>query len=126
MLLNALVSERLQRILRLAAICSWCLLTILSLLPGSERPHTGYSGNVEHATAYLLSGLATRLGFHRSSRLELAMFSLAAAFFEICQIYIPGRHPGIDNWAASSAGAAIGILIGRFAAHSAHQHAGRA
>ena len=108
----------LQRAVRLAAICSWIMLTVLSLLPGSDRPHTGLSGNAEHMMAYLLAALVTRLAFRQAeSRWQLIAFSAAAAFFEVCQIWIPGRHAGIDNWAASSAAALIGIVTARIVCH---------
>lgn len=103
---------------RVLAALSWTTLTVLSLLPGSERPHTGASGNTEHFVAYALAALVTRLAFQNSkSRYQLLAFSLSAAAFEICQIYIPGRSPGIDNWAASTAGALFGVLLGRLLAH---------
>lgn len=101
-----------------ASAVSWGLLTVLSVLPGSDRPHTGFSGNLEHAVAYALSAGATRLClFGVSSRMQLVGFSLASGLFEIAQIWIPGRSAGLDNWAASTAGALAGILAGRVYAH---------
>jgi len=95
-----------------AAACSWILLTILSVVPGRHRPHTGASGNIEHIVAYLLAALVTKLAFPRLSGLrQIIAFSSASAFFEFCQIWIQGRSPGLDNWAASTFGAAIGILL---------------
>ncbi len=103
---------------RIAAAVACVLLTVLSLLPGSERPHTGASGNVEHVIAYALCGLVTRLGFaDRKSRHQLLLFSVAAGFFELCQIWTPGRSAGVDNWLASAAGALLGIGVGRFYCH---------
>jgi len=94
------------------ATCSWILLTILSVVPARHRPHTGVSGNIEHIIAYVLAALVTKLAFSRLSSLkQIVAFSSASAFFEFCQIWIPGRSPGIDNWAASTFGAAIGILL---------------
>ncbi len=101
----------------LAAI-SWAAITILSLLPGTERPHTGLSGNVEHFLAYALAAIATRLSlFGLSSRAQVLGFSLASAIFEIAQIWIPGRSAGVDNWLASTAGAALGALLARTIVH---------
>jgi VanZ family protein len=90
------------------------VLIILSLVPGSDRPHTGYPGNSEHIAAYILAAAATKLAFPTiKSRYHILAFSFASAFFEISQIWIPGRSPGFDNWASSSFGALIGTGVVR-------------
>ena len=111
--------------LRIAAVSAWLLLAI-PLVPGSDRPHTGMPGNAEHFIAYALSGLACRLTFISwRSRYQLFAFSLAAGTFEICQIWIVGRSPGVDNWVASTAGALLGICIGRLHDHWPPSRRGR-
>ncbi len=98
----------------LAATC--CLvITVLSLLPGNERPHTGYSGNIEHVAAYIGTAgfVALALLRWRVAMIVLA-FSAASAFFEICQIWIPGRTSLVENWVASTLGALIGALAARY------------
>ena len=110
--------RRAHLMLKLAAVCGWLALAALSLVPGSERLHTNLSGNFEHLLAYALAGCVTRLAFRRTpSRWQLLVFSGAAAGFEICQIWIPGRSAGVDNWAASSMGALIGIVSARSMVH---------
>ncbi|MCW6513030.1 hypothetical protein [Lichenifustis flavocetrariae] len=53
----------------MAAVCSWVILTVLSLVQGHDRPHKGALGNREHAMAYFLSALVTCLGIqHTKSR----------------------------------------------------------
>ncbi len=104
-----------DRAIRVFVVCSWLALAVLSLVPGHLRPHTGMPGNAEHLVAYALAGAASRLGWRKiSSRYLLLAFSIASAFFEICQIWIPGRTAGIDNWMASTFGALIGISVGQF------------
>src|SRR5215210_6747119 len=102
--------RRLQFALRAATVCAWLLLAVLSLLPGSERPHTGAPGNAEHMLAYALTALATGLAFDRTrpSYIVAALVLLAGAF-EMCQIWIPGRGSALDNWLASGLGAVIGV-----------------
>ncbi|MFG1292629.1 VanZ family protein [Xanthobacter versatilis] len=103
-----------DRVLKGLAAVLWLVIVILSLLPGSERPHTGYSGNLEHFVAYLGTGAVTAFAFPAASLLRLALpFVLASGLFEIAQIFIPGRLPGVDNWMASSLGAFVGILAMR-------------
>jgi VanZ family protein len=114
--MNPKESPRLRdRATKLFVVCSWLALTVLSLVPGHLRPHTGMPGNAEHLVAYALAGAASRIGWQRiPSRNLLLAFSIASAFFEICQIWIPGRTAGIDNWIASTFGALIGISVGQF------------
>jgi VanZ like family len=114
----SLFGRRTQEALRIAAGCSWITLAMLSLVPGRDRPHLGISANFEHLLAYALAGFVTRLVLRRTaSRWQFLAFSGAAAFFEVCQIWIPGRAAGFDNWAASSVGALIGIVLARRRAH---------
>jgi VanZ family protein len=104
-------NRRVQQALRVLAVCSWILLAVLSLVPGQDRPHTGMTGNLEHTIAYFLAAFTTRLIARRiPSRWQLLAFSACAVLFEICQIWIPGRSAGMDNWAASSLGALLGIV----------------
>lgn len=102
--------RRLRQTLAAAAGCSWIVLAVLSLVPGRDRPHTGLSGNFEHMLAYALAAFVTRLVFRRAaSPWQILAFACAAAVFEICQMWIPGRSPDLGNWAASSFGAMIGV-----------------
>ena len=110
--------QTLRKIFRFAAVCSWITLTVLSLVPGRMRPHTGASGNIEHMMAYILAALVTRIAFRDiQTRWQFAVFSAAAASFEICQIWIPGRSAGVDNWAASTAGVLVGLLVAQAVVH---------
>ena len=92
-----------------------CLLTIvvLSVLPGGDRPHVFGSGNVEHLLAYAGAAFfASTLPALRGWRIVL-LLSAASLLFEGVQLFIPGRGPGLDNWAASTLGAAIGLALAR-------------
>ena len=105
---------RLFSVARSAAVCCWFLLTVLSLLPGPLRPHALSSGNLEHLSAYGVAAFLTQVGFVRlDSRWQVAGFSAMAAAFELGQLWIPGRHFGVDNWAASTLGAVAGTILAR-------------
>lgn len=96
------------------AIVLWLVIVVLSLVPGDERPHTGFSGNMEHFVAYAGTAGITALGFRRLPPLWIALpFCIASALFELAQFYIPGRSPGLDNWLASSLGALAGAYGAR-------------
>lgn len=96
------------------AAALWIVIAGLSLVPGSERPHTGYSSDMEHLMAYFGTGAITALTFRSTPTIWLALpFFAASAIFEFVQILIPGRSPLFENWLASSLGALFGILIAR-------------
>jgi hypothetical protein len=104
----------------IAAIARWlspaavAALTILSLVPGEDRPHTGVSGNLEHLAAYAITAGLIATGFPAwPVAWILAGLSAASATFEVLQIWIPGRSPTAENWAASSAGALLGAAGAR-------------
>lgn len=98
---------------RLLAVATMITLVVLSTVPGSLRPHTMVSGNVEHFVAYAGTAFLAEVGLlSLKGWRTLALLSLASAAFEVFQIWIPGRSAGIDNWAASSAGALVGTVIG--------------
>lgn len=98
---------------RWAAIASMLTIVVLSTLPGTLRPHTGTSGNVEHFIAYAGTAVLIQLGLPKLRRWrEVILLSIASAVFEVLQFWIPGRGPGVDNWAASTAGAVVGMVVG--------------
>jgi VanZ family protein len=105
------------RLTRLARIAGWAgiaAITILSLVPGSERPHSGFPGQAEHFAAYACTGLALSLAY-LGLRERLAFWlGLAAAsgVFEILQIWIPGRDAKIQDAFASTAGLTTGLIVG--------------
>jgi VanZ family protein len=94
--------------------CLGCLsIAVLSLVPGYLRPHTGAPGSIEHFAAYLLVSGAFALGL-RSERLILAVALAlmgAAGLFELIQIDIPGRNPGLTGFMASSIGVWMGLVL---------------
>jgi VanZ family protein len=101
---------------RLSIMMSWiCVATLaaLSLVPGDERPHTGYSGRFEHFLAYFLTALPVWFACisWRSKARALLGLSAMAGGFEILQIWIPGRSAAVLDWAVSTAGALTGMLL---------------
>lgn len=92
-----------------------CVLAILylSLVPGTMRPHTGVSGHFEHFMAYAGTGFLFAPGSHKPQRVKafLALAALSGGV-EIAQIWIPGRTSEWEGFAWSSAGAALGLIVG--------------
>jgi VanZ family protein len=97
----------------IAWVCTGVIL-VLSLLPGSERPHTGAPGRVEHFIAYCGTGLFFGLAY-RSSGERLSIWAMLAAIsglMEIAQKFIPARSPSVFDAIASTGGVTVGLLLG--------------
>ncbi len=92
-----------------AAIACWVIIVVLSLLPGTARPHTGASGRLEHMAAYAGTAFLSQLSLPRLQGWRLlALATTLAAAGEIAQIWIPGRASSLLDWVASSCGAGLG------------------
>ncbi|WP_406857017.1 VanZ family protein [Alsobacter sp. KACC 23698] len=89
------------------------ILSVLSLLPGKERPHTGLPGAIEHVIAYCGTGLIVGvLALSQVRRLGWAAFLIAlAGVLEFLQKFVPGRTSQAIDWIASSSGAIIGVGV---------------
>jgi hypothetical protein len=87
-------------------------LVVLSLVPGVERPQTGLPGQIEHLIAYCGTAAVLGLGYPTAkARFGLvAMLALLAVVLEMTQQWIPGRYSQFIDFAASSAGACLGLL----------------
>ena len=88
------------------------VLIALSVVPGQHRPQSTLSGEFEHLIAYAVSSGVLGLGYHRAAeRLKILFFLVVlAGCLEITQIWVPGRRSEIIGFAASSTGAALGML----------------
>jgi hypothetical protein len=98
----------------LAALISALALAVLSLVPGSLRPHTGLCGPAEHFIAYAGAGLLYALCVASAWRRLLGLFgfAVAACAFEALQMFVPDRNPAVFDALSSTAGAALGISVG--------------
>ena len=107
-------ASRARIIARALAFACIAAIAVLSLLPGSERPHTGAPGRVEHFVAYGGTGFLLALGYLGWRQRLVASIALAAASgaFEILQNFIPGRSPSQFDALASTGGSALGTAVG--------------
>src|SRR5690242_9672643 len=89
-------------------------LVVLAWTPGQYMVRTGIlSGHQEHFIAYFLSAMTisaahARLVFPGWTALFLIFY---AAVLECGQLYVPGRHPALGDFIASSTGALIGTAL---------------
>lgn len=103
-----------QRAASYLAVGTWLTITVLSVLPGNLRPHTGFSGDLEHTAAYTGAAALTVIAFQRiPTALIITSFAAAPAVFEVSQLFIPGRSTLLSNWAASTLGAVVGVIIAK-------------
>src|ERR1700724_2408038 len=88
------------------AACVWAIfctlsLAILSWTPGPYMVRTGVlSGHEEHFLAYLLSAFSISTTQRRTTPslwTGLALVLYAGAL-EIGQLYVPGRHPAVEDF----------------------------
>lgn len=96
--------------------CAWpVMLTIivLSVVPGSMRPHVMADDRYEHVVAYFIAGSLLAVRYSRPSQLILngvVLVSCAAAL-EIVQLWIPDRTSSVYDFAASAFGACVALVL---------------
>ncbi|ACA18284.1 hypothetical protein M446_3918 [Methylobacterium sp. 4-46] len=102
--------------LRLASWFCVVLIVWLSWIPREWEIRTGLLGQIEHVIAYCGAAalLATAYPHIRRAPLSAGLVGLAG-LLEVGQIWVPGRTPQVIDFAASSAGAILGVLLGRAA-----------
>jgi VanZ family protein len=108
-----------SRIIRMIAWMGVAAIIVLSLLPGDLRPniHPFEITQFEHVSAYIVTGAALALGYadlgprFRSQCLIGLFLMILAAILEASQIWIPGRHARVIDWAAGAFGGWVGIGI---------------
>src|ERR1700751_2320946 len=96
-------------------VLTWCcviLLAVLSLLPAQQMVRSGLPGRLEHFVAYAGSAAVAMAGdgAGRGSMQISGGFWVYAGILEYLQHFSPGRHPSIEDFAASALGALCGGL----------------
>jgi VanZ family protein len=86
------------------------VLAALSLLPAQDMVRTGLPGELEHFAAYVGSGAIAVAGYglKREATRVIGCLWLYAGILEYLQHFSPGRHPSVEGFAASAAGALCG------------------
>jgi VanZ family protein len=88
---------------------------------------TGLSGQLEHALAYMLTGLALMIGYPStpSTRMALGLSAYAAAL-EVGQLFAPARHASALDWAGSASGVLAAWLVAMIGRRSLRKRVSRA
>jgi VanZ family protein len=107
-----LMRADLPKLFRFAAWTCLVLLAVLSWLPSEEMIRTGLNTRIEHAVAYMGTMLAVAAAYGiRLGLIRLAGMLIAyAGVLELGQIYSPGRHSSVLDFAASSCGVVAGTI----------------
>ncbi|MCB1504466.1 MAG: hypothetical protein KDJ47_05775 [Hyphomicrobiaceae bacterium] len=98
---------------RLAGITGVSLIIVLSLVPGSYRPHTGAPSGFEHFFAYGLTAVALVLGWWsltQSVLIIVGLFVLACGL-ELAQLIVPGRSSDLGTAIVSGLAGVCGVLL---------------
>jgi VanZ family protein len=96
------------------------ILGFLSLLPAEDMVRTSLPGQLEHFAAYAGSGAIAMAGYglNRGAVRVIGSFWIYAGILEFLQHFSPGRHPALEDFAASAFGALCGgvtvILLWRW------------
>jgi len=103
-----------HRTVQIAGLGAIALIVVLSLVPGTERPHTGLPGKIEPMIAYAGTGTILALCTRRYRTLLACFLGLAAlaGLMELMQSTVAGRSPSTLDAAASALGGLVGLSAG--------------
>jgi hypothetical protein len=100
---------------RLSRALAWIVaaaIVVLTVVPAWLRPQTGLPHGFEHFAIFALCGGAFGVGYGVARRLQAAALVLFAGAIEISQLFVPGRHARLIDFAVDAAAACIGLLAG--------------
>jgi VanZ family protein len=98
-------------VLRLIGWICLATIAVLSLVPGSVRPHVVDTGQVEHFVAYAGTAIFLAAGYSKKKQLFwiLILLPVYAACMETLQIFVPGRTAQSIDAVVGAVGAWSGI-----------------
>ena len=96
----------------LSQVLAWVLvfgIVGLSIVPPDYRIITDLPRPFEHLSIFLLTGLAFGVGYPDRYPMQSIALVLFAAAVELMQVWAPGRHPRLSDFAAAVLGLGLGI-----------------
>ena len=102
-----------ERIFQALGLLGLGLIVLVSIIPGSLRPHTGMSGYAEHFAAYAIVATCLALGW-RSPLLQAAIVISSFTIgniLEAAQLLIPDRSADTTSALFSGAGGLCGVVL---------------
>jgi hypothetical protein len=111
---NCFGSRTGSTILAITRVIAWIIvigLIMISLVPAPLRPGTGVSHNLEHFGSFLLAGILWCIAYTDRLVLWLGTMPVFAGSVELVQVFVPGRHARLSDFAVDALGGCVGILI---------------
>ena len=104
---------RFHRAARLAFATAVIAIALFSLSPTLTPGNVGLPDKLAHFVAYALAVVLANLGFRGRRERLIAAFALVAfaGLLEVSQAYVPGRSAGVVDFAMSSLGVALGMIL---------------
>jgi len=105
-------TERLFLLFSRSAVVG-CIIALaaLSWLPADELARTDLGGHAEHVIAYMGTAIVLGLAFRLRLDLQCLLLATFAAILETGQLFAPGRHASVDDFAFSTSGVLLGGLL---------------
>src|SRR6266404_5527866 len=88
-------------------------IIVLSVMPGKMRLHILGNDYFEHFVAYFVAGSLLAIGYLRPMQLLSSgiLLAICAGSLEFVQLWIPGRTASAGDFATSTIGAWVGLLV---------------
>jgi len=98
---------------RMGAGLAVLTIIVLSVVPGNMRPRALGNDYYEHFAAYFITGSLLAIGYLRPMQLLSSgvLLAICAGSLEFVQLWIPGRTASAGDFATSTIGAWIGLLL---------------
>ena len=105
-------AAKLIRLIRAHAWLAALAIVVLSVVPGTMRPHVMGNDYCEHFAAYFITGSLLAIGYPRPTQLMASGIALAlcAGGLELVQVWIPGRTASVADFAIGTLGACLGLV----------------
>jgi VanZ family protein len=98
-------------VLRLSAWFLAAAITFATLGPPQYRPHSSFGQDGEHAFAFVLVGLVFGFAYPQQKLLTAAVSVAMIGALEVLQLWAPGRHARIEDFAVDALAACVGFAF---------------
>ena len=104
---------KLVRLARMGAGLTALTILVLSVVPGTLRPHLLGNDYCEHFIAYFVTGCLFAIGYPRPIQLLSSgvLLAVCAGLLEFVQLRIPGRTANVGGFVTAAVGAWIALVI---------------
>jgi VanZ family protein len=105
-------AAKLTTLIRAHAWLAVLIIVVLSVVPGTMRPHIMGNDYREHFAAYIITGSLLAIGYPRPTQLLASGVALAlcAGGLELVQVWIPGRTASASEFAIGTLSACLGLV----------------